>query len=244
MSFSTPVLGVKMTQSRIYVALTDQIVIFNTSDFSVLESLYTYANPFGICCVSTSRGLTSVFPGEFAGSLIIHTRGRDGTPANRDPIKVHENDLSCVAMSQDGEFFCVAMKGSDAAMIYEVSTGCLFKKLSFGYPIKGVSSISFSKDNSLVAISALEAGVCFVFGTSAGDMRSRSAKGMLKPSYFSTIQVPKKLNVPIQRSTVFFSDDNRYITVLSTDGTIAKHEIIFNDEVVTINLLYCHSLIE
>lgn len=244
MNFSTPVLGVKMTQQRIYVALENQIIIFNTSDFSALKPIYTFSNPYGICSVSTTRGHTSLFPSEFKGSLIIHKWNNDGTSTSKDPIKIHENDLSCVALSHNGEFFCVAVEDSDCAMIYEVDTGCLFKKLKYGYPIKGVSSIAFSKDNSLVAINAQDSGVCYVFGTFAGNMHSRSTKRMLKPSYFSTTHTPKKINVPLQKSMVFFSDDNRYVTVLSTDGTIAKHEIIFNDEVVTTKMIYCHKLIE
>lgn len=244
MNFSTPILGVKMTQQKIYVALENQIIIFEFSDFSAFNPIYTFSNPYGICSVSSTADLTSVFPGEFKGSLIIHKWNKDGTPTTKDPIKIHENDLSCVALSHDGEFFCVAVENSDSAMIYEVDSGCLFKKLCYGYPIMGVSSIAFSKDNSLVAIVAEESGVCYVFGTSAGDMRSRSARRMLKPSYFNTVHAPKKINVPLQKSIAFFSDDNRYVTVLSTDGTIAKHEITFNDEVVTAKTIYCHKLIE
>lgn len=244
MNFSTPVLGVKMTQQKIYIALENQIIIFNTSDFNAIKQIYTFSNPYGICSVTTAKGLTSVFPGEFKGSLIIHQWNPDGTSTNKDPIKIHENDLSCVALSSNGEFFCVAVEDSDCAMIYEVDTGCLFKRLKYGYPIRGVSSIAFSKDNSLVAIAAKDAGVCYVFGTSAGDMHSRSARRMLKPSYFSTIHAPRKIDVPLQDSIIFFSDDNRYVNVLSKDGTIAQHEITFNDEVVTTKLIYCRKLVE
>ena len=244
MNFTTPILGVKLTQQKIFVALENQITIFNFSDFSMFSQIYTFSNPYGICSVSSTLGLTSVFPGEFKGSLIIRKWNSDGSSTAKDPIKIHENDLSCVALSHDGEFFCVAVKNSDSAMIYEVDSGCLFKKLCYGYPIKGVSSIAFSKDNSLVAIAAEDSGVCYIFGTSAGDMHSRSARRMLKPSYFSTVHAPKKINVPLQKSIVFFSDDNRYVSVLSTDGTIAKHEITFNDEVVTAKMIYCHKLIE
>ncbi|KAL9101242.1 MAG: hypothetical protein Q9163_003475 [Psora crenata] len=170
MEFRSPVHRVRLSRTRILVALQNSIHIYVFS--SPPEKLFVFEtadNPLGLCCLG-SRIIA--FPGRTPGQVQmveINTGNVSIIPAHSTPLKAME-------MSRDGETLATASEAG--TLIRTFSTGNCARTGEFrrGVDRAEIYSIAFSPDSTFLAVTSDKATL-HIFDLP--NMSSRSRNGSM-----------------------------------------------------------------
>ncbi|KAJ5833446.1 hypothetical protein N7474_001757 [Penicillium riverlandense] len=148
LEFRTSVLGVRLSKSRIVVALLNSVHVFAFSNppqkLSVFE---TTDNPSGLACLG--RKLLA-FPGRSAGQVQMI----ELETGNISIIPAHSSPLRAMALSPDGELLATASEVGTLIRIFATANCTKLAELRRGVDHAVIFSLAFSPSNTLLAVTS------------------------------------------------------------------------------------------
>ncbi|KAL3468586.1 WD40-repeat-containing domain protein [Aspergillus heterothallicus] len=148
LEFRTSVLGVRLSRSRIVVALLNSIHTFAFSTppkkLSVFE---TTDNPLGLACLGQKL---LAFPGRSPGQVQLV----ELETGNVSIIPAHSTPLRAMALSPDGEVLATASEAGTLVRIFATSNCAKMAELRRGVDHAVVFSLAISPSNNLLAVTS------------------------------------------------------------------------------------------
>jgi len=148
LDFRTQVLKVRLSRTRIVVALQNSIHVYAFS--SPPEKLSTYEttdNFNGLCCLGTEH---IVFPGTAAGRVqLVGIK-----TGNISIIAAHTSSLKAMELSPDGQILATASDNGTLIRIFATSNCVRIAELRRGVDHATIYSIGISPDNTLLAVTS------------------------------------------------------------------------------------------
>ncbi|KAJ5947419.1 SVP1-like protein 2 [Penicillium verhagenii] len=148
LEFRTSVLGVRLSKSRIVVALLNSIHMFAFSTppqkLSVFE---TSDNPLGLACLGQK---VLAFPGRSPGQVQLI----ELETGNISIIPAHSSSLRAMALSPDGEVLATASEAGTLIRVYSAGNCTKLAELRRGVDHAVIFSLSFSPNNILLAVTS------------------------------------------------------------------------------------------
>lgn len=248
MKFSKDILAIEQTRTCIVLAFSTEVHIYNLEDKQLIATYDTnileQTNPK---CLSVSyyNDRTFVaFPSSDAGYLTLveiqHSSILERQDNNENDImdtsckfvkklqikrqhwdiKAHENNVTCISISNNGENMATASERGTMIRIWRTSTrDCMVEFRRGSAPTK-ITNISWNYTNTHV-LAASERGTIHVFHAKSEDENQKSmfhwASGVL-PGYFGSIWSRNKIDcnqfwddgTDLQHCIVSFADDVLY----------------------------------
>ncbi|MCJ1338452.1 Phosphatidylinositol 3,5-bisphosphate-binding protein [Bachmanniomyces sp. S44760] len=148
LEFRTQVIKVRLSRSRIIVALQNSIHTFAFSSppekLSVFE---TVDNPLGLCCLSSK---IIAFPGRVLGQVKVV----ESDTGNVSIVPAHGSALRAMEISPDGEVLATASETGTLIRIWATSTWTKVGELRRGVDHAKIYSIGISPDNAYLAVTS------------------------------------------------------------------------------------------
>ncbi|KAJ5759928.1 phosphatidylinositol 3-5-bisphosphate-binding protein [Penicillium odoratum] len=148
LEFRTSVLGVRLSKSRIVVALLNSIHVFAFSTppqkLSVFE---TSDNPLGLACLGQK---VLAFPGRSPGQVQLI----ELETGNISIIPAHSSSLRAMALSPDGEVLATASEAGTLIRVFSAANCTKLAELRRGVDHAVIFSLSFSPSNILLAVTS------------------------------------------------------------------------------------------
>ncbi|KAH8423458.1 phosphatidylinositol-3,5-bisphosphate binding protein HSV2 [Aspergillus melleus] len=148
LEFRTSVLGVRLSKSRIVVALLNSIHIFAFSNppkkLSVFE---TTDNPMGLACLGQKL---LAFPGRSPGQVQIV----ELETGNVSIIPAHSSPLRAMALSPDGEVLATASEMGTLVRVFSTSNCTKMAELRRGVDQAVIFSLAISPSNNMLAVTS------------------------------------------------------------------------------------------
>ncbi|KAL2812386.1 WD40-repeat-containing domain protein [Aspergillus granulosus] len=148
LEFRTSVLGVRLSKSRIVVALLNSIHTFAFSTppkkLSVFE---TTDNPLGLACLGQKL---LAFPGRSPGQVQLV----ELETGNVSIIPAHSTPLRAMALSPDGEVLATASEAGTLVRIFATSNCAKMAELRRGVDHAVIFSLAISPSNDFLAVTS------------------------------------------------------------------------------------------
>ncbi|CEJ60229.1 Putative SVP1-like protein 2 [Penicillium brasilianum] len=148
LEFRTSVLGVRLSKSRIVVALLNSIHVFAFSTppqkLSVFE---TSDNPLGLACLGQKL---LAFPGRSPGQVQVV----ELETGNISIIPAHSSPLRAMTLSPDGEVLATASEAGTLIRVFSTGNCTKLAELRRGVDHAVIFSLSFSPSNTLLAVTS------------------------------------------------------------------------------------------
>ncbi|CEL02949.1 Putative SVP1-like protein 2 [Aspergillus calidoustus] len=148
LEFRTSVLGVRLSKSRIVVALLNSVHTFAFSTppkkLSVFE---TTDNPLGLACLGQEL---LAFPGRSPGQVQLV----ELETGNVSIIPAHSTPLRAMALSPDGEVLATASEAGTLIRIFATSNCAKMAELRRGVDHAAIFSLAISPSNNLLAVTS------------------------------------------------------------------------------------------
>lgn len=148
LEFRTSVLGVRLSKSRIVVALLNSIHTFAFSNppqkLSVFE---TTDNPMGLACLGQKL---LAFPGRSPGQVQLV----ELETGNVSIIPAHSSPLRAMALSPDGEILATASEMGTLVRVFSTSNCAKMAELRRGVDQAVIFSLAISPSNNLLAVTS------------------------------------------------------------------------------------------
>ncbi|KAI9929958.1 hypothetical protein ASPWEDRAFT_23686 [Aspergillus wentii DTO 134E9] len=148
LEFRTSVLGVRLSKSRIVVALLNNIHIFAFSNppqkLSVFE---TSDNPMGLACLGNKL---LAFPGRSPGQVQLV----ELETGNVSIIPAHSTPLRAMALSPDGEVLATASEAGTLIRVFSTRNCTKMAELRRGVDQAVIFSLAISPSNNLLAVTS------------------------------------------------------------------------------------------
>ncbi|XP_055336646.1 WD repeat domain phosphoinositide-interacting protein 4-like [Paramacrobiotus metropolitanus] len=177
LTFALPVISVRLRRDKIICILRSEIHIFRfPNNPEKIVTLSTRDNPRGLCEVNTaSDRQIMVYPGVNKGTLQIKDLSGDDASSFKAqaPIKAHENDLACLAISQNGNKCATASTKGTLIRVFDTLKRTLLVELRRGMDTARLYSINFSLDSEYLCVSS-DKGTVHVFALEDQKLNKRS----------------------------------------------------------------------
>lgn len=148
LEFKTIVLRVRLSKSRIVVALQNSIHIYAfSSPANRLSVFETADNPLGLCCLGAK---IVAFPGRSHGKVQIV----ELESGNVSIIPAHSSPLRAIDLSPDGSLLATASEAGTLIRVFSASNCVRVAELRRGVDPAFVFSIAFSPSSDKVAVTS------------------------------------------------------------------------------------------
>ncbi|EPS34855.1 hypothetical protein PDE_09819 [Penicillium oxalicum 114-2] len=148
LEFRTSVLGVRLSKSKIVVALLNSIHVFAFSTSPKKLSVYeTSDNPLGLACLG--RKLLA-FPGRSPGQVQLI----ELETGNISIIPAHSSPLRAMTLSPDGELLATASEAGTLVRVFSTTNCTKLAELRRGVDHAVIFSLAFSPSNTLLAVTS------------------------------------------------------------------------------------------
>lgn len=148
LDFKTSVLRVRLSKSRIVVALQNSVHVYAfSSPPSRLSVFETADNPLGLCCLGSK---IVAFPGRSHGKVQIV----ELASGNVSIIPTHSSPLRAMDLSPDGSLLATASETGTLIRVYSTGNCARVAELRRGVDSAFVFSIAFSPSNDKVAVTS------------------------------------------------------------------------------------------
>ncbi|KAJ5709123.1 phosphatidylinositol 3-5-bisphosphate-binding protein [Penicillium malachiteum] len=148
LEFRTSVLGVRLSRTRIVVALLNSIHLYPFSTSKQKLGVYeTSDNHMGLACLGEKL---LVFPGRSPGQVQLI----ELETGNISIIPAHSSALKAMALSPDGEILATASEAGTLIRIFSTANCTKLAELRRGVDHAVIFSLSFSPSNNLLAVTS------------------------------------------------------------------------------------------
>lgn len=235
LEFSRDVRGVRLRREVVAVALETEVHVYHFSNLNVITSLYTVANPAGLCALSGLGPVVLACPGAKPGTLhvervdvAVSAAAAAGSSISL-AVTAHQNALTCIALSPDGSLVATASERGTLVRVFDTATGRLVREFRRGTKSVDISSVNFSQDNTLLVADS-SSGTAHVFDiassaaattaatASSGDLSAAAAA----PASSGRERSIVRFHTGAQRALVCFGADKSTVLAISFDGKYSK----------------------
>ncbi|RMZ83626.1 hypothetical protein DV738_g1132, partial [Chaetothyriales sp. CBS 135597] len=144
----TAVLRVRMTKSRIVIALQNSIHLYRFSQPPEKTAVFETAdNPLGLCCLGTSL---AAFPGRSPGKAQLV----ELESGNVSIIPAHASALRGIELSRDGRYLATASETGTLIRVFSTSNCAKIAELRRGVDPAFIFSIAISPDSTMLAVTS------------------------------------------------------------------------------------------
>ena len=148
LDFKTAVLRVRLSKSRIVVALQNSVHLFAFSaPPKKLSEFETADNPLGLCCLGTKR---VAFPGRSHGQIQLV----ELDSGNVSIIPAHSTPLRAMDLSRDGDFLATASEQGTLVRVFSTRTCTKLAEMRRGVDQAFVYSVSISPSSKMLAVTS------------------------------------------------------------------------------------------
>ncbi|KAL9616404.1 MAG: hypothetical protein Q9160_008730 [Pyrenula sp. 1 TL-2023] len=148
LDFKTSVLRVRLSKSRIVVALQNSIHVYAFSSPPTRLSVFETAdNPLGLCCLGSK---IVAFPGRSHGKVQIV----ELASGNVSIIPAHSSPLRAMDLSPDDSLLATASETGTLIRVYSTGNCARVAELRRGVDSAFIFSIAFSPSNEKVAVTS------------------------------------------------------------------------------------------
>jgi WD40 repeat protein len=234
LTFSQPVLSVRLRYDRLIAVLRNQIHIFSfPNNPQKLCTLGTRDNPKGLCevCPSMDNQLM-VFPGQKCGSiqLIDLSMAECSQSCSPNNIAAHQSEVASIAVNQQGTLIATASKKGTLIRVFDTQTKRLTTELRRGADTAMLYCISFSADSSYLCASS-DKGTVHIFAVKDTSLNKRSTlkKVGLLGHYGESQWGLASFTVSAECACVCaFAPSTNAVIAVCVDGTF--HKYVFTPE--------------
>ncbi|XP_014671280.1 PREDICTED: WD repeat domain phosphoinositide-interacting protein 4-like [Priapulus caudatus] len=177
LTFTLPVVGVRLRRDRIVVVLRNQIHVFSFPNVPQrMLTLDTRDNPRGLCevCPSSEKPLM-VFPAHKSGSLQLVDLNLLEPDISTSPvtIKAHQGELACIAINQQGSMVATASRKGTLIRVFDTTKRVQLAELRRGADPATLYCINFSHDSAYLCSSS-DKGTVHIFALKDSSLNRRS----------------------------------------------------------------------
>jgi WD repeat-containing protein 45 len=148
LELKTAVLKVRLTKSRIMVALQNSIHLYKFSSPPEKSSVFETAdNPLGLCCLGSR---VVAFPGRSPGKVQLV----ELDSGNVSIIPAHTSALRAMDLSRDGKYLATASETGTLIRVFSTANCTKFAELRRGVDPAFVFSIAISPNSSMLAVTS------------------------------------------------------------------------------------------
>jgi len=148
LELKTAVLRVRLTKSRIVVALQNSIHLYNFSSPPEKTSIFETAdNAFGLVCLGAR---TVAFPGRSPGKVQLV----ELVSGNVSIIPAHTSALRAMDLSRDGRYLATASETGTLIRVFNTANCTKIAELRRGVDPAFIFSIAISPDSSVLAVTS------------------------------------------------------------------------------------------
>ncbi|MCO5566773.1 hypothetical protein L7F22_020453 [Adiantum nelumboides] len=159
LSFRSQVRSVKLRRDRIVVALEHKIYVYNFADLKLLLQIDTYANPKGLCAISSaSNCVVLASPSLIKGQVRLDQHGTKKPKV----IFAHDSCLAYLALTLDGRLLATASSKGTLIRVFNTCDCTLLQEVRRGVDRADILSLSLSNDARWLAVSS-DRGTIHVF---------------------------------------------------------------------------------
>jgi WD40 repeat protein len=172
-----------LTRHRVVTVLETEVHVYHFNNLNVLTSLYTVANPLGLCALSGMGAVVLGCPGTKLG--VLHIERIDpaagaagaagaGPGSNSLAVTAHKNALLCIGVSPDGALIATASERGTLVRVFETGAGKLVREFRRGTKAADINSVNFSQDNTLI-VATSSSGTIHVFDLASPEQQASAA---------------------------------------------------------------------
>jgi len=159
LSFRQIVLKVKLRKDAIAVALRDRVYVYNLSDLSLRDKIYTADNPYGLLSLSTNaKDMVLACPSVTMGHVRVELYGLRKTML----IEAHESTLRALILTADGGKLATASHKGTIIRVWDVSTSQNIYEFRRGVERAQITCLAFSCDHQWLSCSS-DKGTTHIF---------------------------------------------------------------------------------
>ncbi|GAU96607.1 hypothetical protein RvY_08033 [Ramazzottius varieornatus] len=227
LTFGLPVISARLRRDKIVCILRNQIHVFRfPNGASKIYTCETRDNPRGLCELNTtSDRQIMAFPGVKCGTLQI--KNFSSPDATQAPIKAHQTDLACIAVSQNGNICATASTKGTLIRVFDTLKRTLLVELRRGMDTARLYSINFSLDSEYLCVSS-DKGTVHIFAVkdTVLNKRSKIPKLGMFSQYADSQWGLASFTVPAEVPCIsaFTSQQNaQSVIAVCVDGKYYKH---------------------
>jgi WD repeat-containing protein 45 len=148
LEFRTAVQRVRVSRSRIIVALLNSVNVYKFSaQVEKLSTFDTANNPYGLCCLGTEL---FAFPGRTPGQVQLVRISNNIVSI----IPAHNSPLSAIELSPDGEMLATASENGTLIRVWSTSSSNKVAELRRGVDPASIFSLAISPSNTMLAVTS------------------------------------------------------------------------------------------
>jgi len=233
-TISAPIRNVKYIQEKLVIATIADLQLFTFPEVTYITRLDTGNNLPGLVELTRLHHAEKqiiVYPGKRKGFVqITDINGLDEsnstTPLN---INAHQNDINCLAVSQDGMKIATASKNGTLIRVFDTSNGKLVVELRRGTDPAIIKCINFSNDSEYLCCSS-DKGTVHIFAIRNTNLNKRMSLANLHVlgSYVDSQWALAKFTIPQECPTLCAFGESNSVIAICMDGT--HHKYVFNAE--------------
>jgi len=185
LSFSSPILNIKMNRKRLVVVVVDRIYVYEIATLKELNVIDTSENPSGIVALSASENSLLACPSQQnKGDLLVFDAL---TMVPKCVLAAHRSPISVIAFNDTGTLVATASDRGTVIRVFNLSNLTCCHEFRRGCFSARITSLSFSRDSDFLTVSS-DHKTIHVFRLSG---RNRSSLCRLVP-YFGRICEPRR----------------------------------------------------
>ncbi|KAG8232241.1 hypothetical protein J437_LFUL011794 [Ladona fulva] len=233
LTFTSPVLAVRLRRDKMVVALCNQIHVFSfPTPTQKLFTLETRQNLQGLCEVSPITSCEKqllVFPGHKTGSvqLVDLSSTEAGMSSAPVTINAHQGELACLAVNQQGTMVATASSKGTLIRVWDTSKRILMIELRRGSDAATLYCINFSRDSEFLCCSS-DKGTVHIFALKDPHLNRRStfSKMGFLGNYVESQWALANFTVPPECACICAFGSRNSVIAICLDGTF--HKYVFN----------------
>ncbi|XP_074660249.1 WD repeat domain phosphoinositide-interacting protein 4-like [Tubulanus polymorphus] len=232
LTFSQPVIAVRMRRDRLIVVLRNQLHVFTfPNNPQKLCSFDTRDNPRGLCEVSPSLERQIVaFPGYKCGSLqlldLSDVSAVESVSSSPVTINAHQGDLACIAINQPGTMVATASNKGTLIRVFDITKKekPQLLELRRGADPATLYCINFSLDSSYLCTSS-DKGTVHIFAIKDQRLNKRSTfkKMGFLGQYVESQWGLTNFTVPVECACICAFGPGNTVYAICVDGTFHKY---------------------
>ncbi|KAL5017843.1 hypothetical protein ScPMuIL_003565 [Solemya velum] len=225
-TFSQPVVSVKLKKDRLIIVLRNQVHVFSfPNNCQKLFSFDTRDNPKGLIDCSPF-GPILVFPGYKCGSVQIVDLETSQPSQSISPVTInaHKNEVACMALNQSGTLLATASKKGTLIRVFDVSSKKQVVEFRRGADPATLYCISFSPDSAFLCASS-DKGTVHIFAVKDTQLNRRSTfkkMGFLGP-YVESQWGLASFTVAAECACICAFSSSHSVIAICVDGTFHKY---------------------
>lgn len=228
LTFSQPVVGVRMRKDKIIIVLRNQVHVFSfPNNPQHLFTFQTRDNPKGLCEISPGHDKQIlVFPGYKCGSIQIMDLASSEPNKSASPVTInaHNGDLACIAINQQGTLIATASKKGTLIRVFDAVSKRQKVELRRGADPATLYCINFSHDSAFLCVSS-DKGTVHIFAVEDLSLNRRSTlkKMGFLGQYVESQWGITNFTVPAECACVCAFSSSNSVIAICVDGSFHKY---------------------